>query len=103
MPVALRSDYDAARVRLAARGSKDANQVRRMLAVAAIYDGATRAAAAGIGGVTRQIVRDWVLRFNASGPQGLLDRKAPGQTVAAQRHAPGSTRGSHRQRTYPRH
>jgi transposase len=79
MPVALRSDYDAMRVRLAARGSKDANQVRRMLAVAAIYDGATRAAAAGIGGVTRQIVRDWVLRFNASGPQGLLDRKAPGQ------------------------
>ena len=79
MPIALRSDYDAARIRLSARESKDANQVRRLLALAAIYDGATRAAAAEIGGVTRQIVRDWVLRFNASGPPGLVDRKAPGQ------------------------
>jgi transposase len=41
--------------------------------------GATRAEAAETGGVTRQIIRDWVLRFNAHGPQGLVDRKAPGQ------------------------
>jgi transposase len=27
-----------------------------------------------------QIVRDWVLRFNARGPEGLIDRKAPGKT-----------------------
>jgi transposase len=79
MAIPLRPDYDAARVRLVARESRNANQVRRLLALAAVYDGATRAAAAEIGGVTRQIVRDWVLRFNASGPQGLLDRKAPGQ------------------------
>src|SRR6186997_2669576 len=79
MPIPLRSDCDAARVRVAARESKDANQVRRLLALAAIYDGATRAGAAEIGGVTRQIVRDWVLRFNTHGPAGLLDRKAPGQ------------------------
>jgi hypothetical protein len=79
MPIPLRPDHDAARIRLAARDSKDANEVRRLLALASIYDGATRAAAAEIGGVTRQIVRDWVLRFNASGPQGLVDRKAPGQ------------------------
>ena len=38
-----------------------------------------RGDAAKIGGVTRQIVRDWVLKFNAHGPQGLLDRKPPGQ------------------------
>jgi putative transposase len=79
MPIPLRSDYDAGRVRLTARESKDANQVRRLLALAAIYDGATRAGAAEIGGVTRQIIRDWVLRFNTHGPAGLLDRKAPGQ------------------------
>jgi transposase len=79
MPIPLRSDYDAARVRLAARESQDAKQVRRLLALAAIYDGASRAKAAEVGGVTRQIVRDWVLRFNAEGPAGLLDRKAPGQ------------------------
>jgi putative transposase len=87
MPIALRSDYDAARVRLMARESKDANQVRRLLALAAIYDGARRAEAAEIGGVTRQIIRDWVLRFNAHGPKGLVDRKAPGQPpLLNQRH-----------------
>ena len=40
---------------------------------------ATRTEAAKIGGVGLQIVRDWVLRFNAHGPDGLLDRKPPGQ------------------------
>jgi len=79
MPIPLRSDCDAARVRVAARESKNANQVRRLLALAAIYDGASRAEAADIGGVTRQIIRDWVLKFNTDGPDGLIDRKAPGQ------------------------
>ena len=46
MAIRLRPDYDAARVHLAARESEDANQVRRLLALAAIYDGATRAEAA---------------------------------------------------------
>jgi hypothetical protein len=31
-----------------------------------------------VGGVGRQIVRDWVERFNARGPEGLIDGKAPG-------------------------
>jgi transposase len=79
MPIRLRSDYDAARIRVAARESKNANQVRRLLALAAIYGGASRAEAAEIGGVTRQIIRDWVLKFNTDGPDGLIDRKAPGQ------------------------
>jgi transposase len=79
MPIPLRSDYDAARLRIAARESKNANQVRRLLALAAIYDGASRAEAAEIGGVTRQIIRDWVLKFNTDGADGLIDRKAPGQ------------------------
>src|SRR5271156_5289115 len=78
MAIELRDDFDAAQVRRAARESKDANQVRRLLALAAIYDGSSRSAAAAIGGVTLQIIRDWVLRFNAAGPDGLVDRKAPG-------------------------
>ena len=40
---------------------------------------AAAAVAARIGGVTLQIVRDWVLKFNAHGPEGLIDRKPPGQ------------------------
>jgi transposase len=90
MAIALREDYDAARLRQAARDSDDADQVRRLLALAAIYDGATRAEAAQIGGVTRQIVRDWVLRFNEGGPDGLINRKAPGKAPllgAAEREA----------------
>jgi transposase len=79
MAIALRDDYDAARLRHAARDSDDADQVRRLLALAAIYDGSTRAEAAQIGGVTRQIVRDWVLRFNEGGPDALINRKAPGK------------------------
>jgi len=79
MPIALRADYDAARLRAFARKTKDGPQARRLLALAAIYDGATRTQAARIGGVTLQIVRDWVVKFNRSGPDGLIDRKAPGQ------------------------
>lgn len=79
MPIPLRADFDAQMVRAAARRSKDGPQARRLLALAAIYDGATRSEAAKIGGVTLQIVRDWVVKFNALGPDGLIDRKAPGQ------------------------
>jgi transposase len=49
------------------------------LALAAIYEGARRTEAAKIGGVTLQVVRDWVVKFNAHGPDGLIDRKPPGQ------------------------
>src|SRR5271154_7956 len=79
MPIPLRADFDARMVRAAARWSRDGPRAGGLLALAAFYDGASRTEAAKIGGVTLQIVRDWVLKFNAHGPQGLLDRKAPGQ------------------------
>jgi transposase len=78
MPIPLCADYDSARLRQAARESKDAGQTRRLLALAAIYDGASRTEAAAIGGVTLQIVRDWVLKLNAGGPEALVDYKGPG-------------------------
>jgi transposase len=78
--VPLRSDFDAAQLRALAKRSDDADQTRRLLAVAAIFDGASRTEAAQIGCVTLQIVRDWVLRFNARGPEGLLTGRAPGAT-----------------------
>src|SRR6201997_4025559 len=79
MPTPLRSDFDALQLRMIARKTKNGPQARRLLALAAVYDGATRTEAAKIGGVTLQIVRDWVVKFNAHGPDGLIDRKAPGQ------------------------
>jgi len=80
MAIPLRSDFDAVAVRSWAKKSKDGPQARRLLALAAIYEGASRTEAAKIGGVRLQIVRDWVVKFNSHGPAGLIDRKAPGQT-----------------------
>ena len=77
--IGLRDDFDAASLRRMARTTRSANQARRLLALAEIYDGCSRTAAARIGGVGLQIVRDWVVRFNARGPDGLLDGKAPGK------------------------
>lgn len=76
--IGLREDHDGSGLRSLAKATKQAGQARRLLALAAIYDGGSRSDAARIGGVTLQIVRDWVLRFNAEGPEGLVDRKAPG-------------------------
>ena len=80
MTTPLRDDFNASGLRLLARRSKDAGQARRLLALAAIYEGGKRHEAAKIGGVTLQIVRDWVVKFNARGPAGLIDGKAPGQS-----------------------
>ena len=88
MPIPVRADFDARMVRAAARRSKNGPQARRLLALAAIYEGASRTEAAKIGGVTLQIVRDWVMKFNAHGPEGLIDRKLPGQ--------PSRLTGAHR-------
>ncbi len=77
--IPLRGDYEAATLRRLAKASSDGNQTRRLLALAEIYDNGSRSDAARIGGVGLQVVRDWVLRFNADGPDGLIDRRAPGQ------------------------
>ena len=73
-----RSEFDGAALRKLARASPDAKQVRRLLALAAIHQGGTRGEAARLGRVTLQIVRDWVMRFNAKRPARLVDRKPPG-------------------------
>ena len=80
MPVPLRGDFDAAALRAIVRKSKNGPQARRLLALAVIYEGATRTEAARIGGVTLQVVRDWVVKFNAHGSEGLIDRKPPGRS-----------------------
>lgn len=77
--VPLRADFTAADLRHLARHADDANQTRRLLALATIYDGGSRTDAARVGGVGLQIIRDWVVRFNSDGPDGLINRHAPGQ------------------------
>jgi Winged helix-turn helix len=98
--VRLREDYSAEALRALARRSKDANQSRRLLSLAAIRDGMDRGAAARIGGMDRQTLRGWVHRFNGSGPQAssTLDRRsqaspvggATGTVCADRRDRPGS-------------
>ncbi len=77
--IPLRPDFDARRVRDLARRCCDAKQSRRLLSLAAVYDGMTRMEAAKIGGMDRQTLRDWAHRFNDEGPDGLANRKAPGR------------------------
>jgi len=81
--IQLRSDYTADDLRRLARSSRDAKQTRRLLALASIYEGGSRTQAARIGGVGLQIIRDWVVRFNAHGPDGLLDCKRPARRLAS--------------------
>jgi putative transposase len=76
--VRLREDYSAEELRTLARRSKDVSQSRRLLSLAAVRGGMDRAAAAKIGGMDRQTLRDWVHRFNASGPEGLIDNRTEG-------------------------
>jgi len=88
--VVLREEFDGPGLRCLAKASKDAGQSRRLLALAEIYDGGRRKDAARIGAVGLQVIRDWVLRFNAKGPVGLIDGKAPGKPPKLnddQRHA----------------
>jgi transposase len=77
-PIAVRGDYSSTELRALARRSRDADQARRLLSIAAVVDGASRAEAAKLGGMDRQTLRDWVHRFNQSGPEGLVNRAAPG-------------------------
>ena len=76
--IPLRTDFTCDDLRALARSSKDGKQARRLLALSLIYDGGSRSEAARRGGVSLQTIRDWVLRFNARGPDGLVDDKSPG-------------------------
>ena len=71
--IPVRTNYTAGEVRRFAQRAKDAAQARRLLAIAAVLDGASREEAATIGGMDRQTLRDWVIRFNEQGADGLIN------------------------------
>ena len=68
--VELKGDWSSEEFRQLAAKAKDANQARRLLALAAIRDGKGRAEAARIGGMDRQTLPDWVHAVNARGLDG---------------------------------
>jgi len=86
--IAVKSGYTSGEVRGLAKRAKDAAQARRLLAIAAVLDGASREEAATIGGMDRQTLRDWVIRFNEQGPEGLINKPSPG--------APGKLTDEHK-------
>jgi transposase len=76
--IAVRTDYTASEVRRFAKRAKEVAQARRLLSIAAVLDGALREDAAAIGGMVRQTLRDWVIRFKEQGPDGLINIPSPG-------------------------
>ncbi|WP_162501534.1 helix-turn-helix domain-containing protein, partial [Methylobacterium crusticola] len=89
LAVGLRADYSADELRRLAAVTKNASQSRRLLSLAGILDGMNRTQAARIGGMDRQTLRGWVHRFNAQGPDGLLDSwsKGPEPRLSAEQRA----------------
>ena len=86
--ISVRADYSSQDLRRLAARVRDAGQARRLLAIAAVLDGASREEAAKIGGMDRQTLRDWVIRFNDQGPDGLINKSSPG--------APGKLTAEHK-------
>src|ERR1700730_17374693 len=76
--IEVRTDYTGGELRRLAQRTKNAAQARRLLAIAAVLDGASREDAAKIGGMDRQTLRDWVIRFNEQGADGLINIPSPG-------------------------
>ena len=66
-------DSPPAELRRLAASTRNANQSRRLLSLAAVLNGMNRTEAARIGGMDRQTLRDWVHRFDAHGPDGRRD------------------------------
>ena len=78
-PVPLSTDFDATRLSGLARKCGDNRQIRRLLSLAAVYHGMNRTAAAKVGGMDRQTLRDWVHRFNEQGPDGMTHKEGAGR------------------------
>jgi transposase len=74
-----RTEFSSSELRVRARRSDDTRQARRLLAIAMVLDGSSRATAAESCAMDRQTLRDWVHRFNAEGLEGLADRPRPGR------------------------
>ena len=77
-PIDLRNDFDSVSLRRLAKRTRDATQSRRLLSLAEVYDGGSGRMRRGSAAHRSAAIRDWVLRFNARGPDGLVDGKSPG-------------------------
>jgi transposase len=72
-----RTDHRPAELRALVAKNDDAAKTRRLLAIAMVLEGTSRLDAARQTGMDRQTLRDWVLRYNKHGVDGLTSRKPP--------------------------
>jgi transposase len=80
MTVAItRLERSAEDLRREASRCQDGAAACRMLALALVLEGRSRAEAARLCGMDRQTLRDWVHRYNAEGLAGLSDRPRQGR------------------------
>ena len=71
--LSIRKDRTPAILRKLAKAETNARVARRLLAIANALSGMSRKEAAESAGMDRQALRDWVIRYNAHGPDGLCD------------------------------
>jgi transposase len=75
----IRDDISAQELRRRARRESNGRVASRLLALANALDGMARGEAARRAGMDRQTLRDWVIRFNEQGIDGLCDRPKSGR------------------------
>ena len=75
----IHTELSAAELRTLARRERRPRVAPRLYAIAHVLDGMSRAEAARLCGMDRQALRDAVVRFNAEGIAGLVDRPRSGR------------------------
>ena len=83
--LSIRRDRTPRVLRKQAKGESDTRVARRLLAIANALDGMSRADAARSAGMDRQTLRDWVIRYNEHGLDGLVDRPRDGRPAKLDR------------------
>ncbi len=73
----IRDDIAPQEPRRLAKLEKNPRAARQPLAIVGALDGLSRETAARIAGMDRQTLRDWVIRCNRAGPDGLSDHWCP--------------------------
>lgn len=77
--LSIRRDRTPVVLRKLAKGEPDGRVARRALAIANALDGMSRRDAARSVGMDRQTLRDWVVRYNQHGLDGLADLQRDGR------------------------
>jgi transposase-like protein len=87
--LAIHMGLEAGELRRLARRETDGRVTARLFAIANVLDGMSRKAAAEAAGLDRQTLRDWVIRYNERGSEGLRDQPRSGAQAQAQRWSAG--------------